>query len=911
MAESPKADQNRKDFFVSYNKNDADWAEWIAWQLEDAGYSTHLMAWDFRPGTNFVCGMQKGATIADRTIAVLSPDYLASRFTKPEWQAAFAQDPTGEKGILLPVKVRECKPEGLLGPIVYIDLVDKKTAEAKKILLAGVKLKRAKPKTAPQFPGGKKPKESEPRFPGALPPIWNVPQRRNPNFTGREELLDQLHKSLTSGEHAALTQAIKGLGGVGKTQSAIEYAYRHAADYETVWWIRAEDTATLAADFAALATPLELEEREAKDQRIIVEAVLRKLEHITKWLLVFDNVTAPEDVQKYLPQGQTGHIIITSRYQTWRAHVSALSLDVLEPDEAVDFLLKRTAQIDREAAQKLAEELGYFPLALEQAGAYAETAAIPLTEYLELYLTRRQELWADQQPPPGYEYTVATTWAVSLDAVRKESPAALDLLNLCAFLAPDNIPLDIIRDGAKFLPDSLADTAKDQMAFHNAIGALLRYSLIKKDKDKDTISVHQLVQAVIRDRLAEDEHKKWAAAAVEIVNKAYPQESDDVRTWTDCARLLPHAQTTTAYTEKYGVAAEATARLLNQCGVYLRGRALFAEAKKNLERALAMGEAAYGKNHPATAIRLNNLGGVLRELGDLAGAKKNFERALAIGIDTFGENHPKVALRLNNLGLVLKKLGDLAGAKNNFERALAIDEAAYGKNHPDVAIDLNNLGSVLQDLGDLVGAKENYERALEIGIDTYGENHPKVALRLNNLGSVLQDLGDLVGAKENYERALEIGIDTFGENHPKVALRLNNLGSVLQASGDLAGAKKNYERALAIDEATYGKSHPSVAIRLSNLGSVLQASGNLAEAKENFVRALAIAESTYGKNHPDVAIDLGNLGGVLRALGDLAGAKKNYERALAIFIEFLGEDHPKTKTIRENLEIVEKEIKKQ
>lgn len=210
--------ESMKDFFLSYNKADRTWAEWIGWQLEEAGYTVIVQAWDFRPGSNFVLDMQRATVEAERTIAVLSPDYLSALFTQPEWAAAFVQDPTGEKGTLLPVRVRECEIKGLLHPIVYIDLFKLEEAIAKRALLDGVKRGRAKPDVEPDFPGASpRAISSKPHFPGAMPPIWNIPHLRNPNFTGREDELAELRASLLAGETAALVQAqaIHGLGGVG------------------------------------------------------------------------------------------------------------------------------------------------------------------------------------------------------------------------------------------------------------------------------------------------------------------------------------------------------------------------------------------------------------------------------------------------------------------------------------------------------------------------------------------------------------------------------------------------------------------------------------------------------------------------------------------------------------------------
>ena len=848
-----------KDFFISYNSADKTWAEWTAWTLEEVGYSTVLQAWDFRPGSNFVLEMQRDAAETERTIAILSPAYLDALYTQPEWAAAFVQDPTGENGTLLPVCIQKCDLKGLLRAIIYIDLVDLDEMAAKKALLQGIKQERIKPSVEPQFPGDvRRSVTVQPRFPGALPPVWNVPHNRNPNFTGREEQMAKLKTALGSGRPAALTQAIHGLGGVGKTQLALEYAYRNVAEYDVVWWVRSEEPATLAADYTSFADALDLPEKEAADQLLIIKAVKQWLEQHPKWLLVFDNAKDRADVRKYIPQGEIGHVLITSRNANWLGTATPLDVKVLEREESIDLLLKRTGYTDREAADALADALGDLPLALEQAGAYMDATRRSLPDYLEMFTKRKNELWDRAGHPPDYKYTVATTWNIAFDEVKQISSSGADLLNLCAFLAPDDIPVELLNSGVEYLPGSLDAVAGDRLAFDDAVDPLRRYSLV--EITAGTISVHRLVQAVTRDRLDGDEKKKWAEAAVRIVNKAFPYRSDDVQTWHVCSRLLPHALAAAELAEAFDVASDSTGRLLNQTGGYLSGRAQFPEAKEMHERALDIDEAAYGPDHPTVAIRVNNLGGVLRDIGDLEGTKKMYERALAIGESAYGPDHPDVAIYVNNLGDVLKALGDMEGAKKMFERALAIDEANYGPDHPQVAIHVNNLGLVLKYLGDTEGAKKMFERALAIGESTYGPDHSTVAIYVNNLGSVLQDLGDL------------------------------------------EGAKKMFERALAIDEATYGPDHPDVAIDVSNLGSVLQDFGDMEGAKKMFERALAIDEAVYGLDHPDVAIDVNNLGGVLQALGDMETAKKMFEQALRIFTKYLGEDHPDTVTVQNNLD---------
>jgi len=739
----------------------------------------------------------------------------------------------------------------------------------------------------------------------ALPPICNLPHLRNPNFTGRKDLLKHLSKALTSGKHAALTQAIHGLGGVGKTQLAVEYAYVHASDYDLIWWVRAEEPATLAANYAGLAEPLSLPQKDAADQREIVAAVRLELGQRERWLLVFDNAGQPDSIRDYLPQGAGGHVIITSRSPAWGGVARSLPVQVWEPGESVEFLVKRTDRDDEAAARALAEALGNFPLALEQAAAYTEETGATFGNYLKLFQTRHRELWARAKPPEDYPDTVATTWSVAMDRVREESLEGADLLSLCAFLGPDDIPHGMLRDGVEHVPEPLAAAVRDDMKFNDALAALRRYSLV--EVADEGLSLHRLVQAVTRDRLSEDDSKMWAEAAVRVVNSAFPYDSDAVRYWPTCSRLLPHALAAAERAEELDVGADAAGRLFNQAGLYLQGRAQFAEAKTSFEHALAMNEAAHGPDHPTVATCVNNLGLVLHELGDLKGARAHFERALKIAEAAYGPNHPNVAACVNNLGGVLRSMGDLAGARAHFERALKISEAAYGPDHPNVAACVNNLGGVLRDMGDLAGARSHIERALTIDEATYGPDHPTVAIRVNNLGNVLQDLGDLEGARAHYERALTIDEATYGPDHPTVAIRVNNLGNVLQDLGDLEGARAHYERALKIDEAAYGPDHPDVATDVNNLGGVLRAMGDLKGARAHFERALAIWEAAYGRDHPTVATCVNNLGSVLRSMGDLEGARAHFERALAICRKFLGEEHPNTVAVRRNLEILDAE----
>jgi len=389
-----------KDFFISYTSADKKWAEWIAWQLEEAQYSTILQAWDFRPGMNFVLEMNKASSLARCTIIVLSPDYLNARYTRPEWAVAFRHDPDGEQRAVLPVRVQKCEVEGLLGPIVYIDLVDLEEATARETLLAGVRNERGKPEMAPGFPGRAQRTVPEPqRFPGALPPLWNVPYPRNPYFTGREDILQQLSDALRTDKTAVITQpqAISGLGGIGKTQSAVEYAYRYHNDYQAVLWIQAETRQLLISDFVVVAGLLNLPEKDVQDQNKAVEAIKRWLKEHREWLLIFDNADDLAMVREFIPLAFGGHILLTTRAEAMGRLAHRIEIEKMEPEEGALFLLRRASIIvesdlldkaseaERNKAKEVSQEMDGLPLALDQAGAYIEETACGLADYLDLY----------------------------------------------------------------------------------------------------------------------------------------------------------------------------------------------------------------------------------------------------------------------------------------------------------------------------------------------------------------------------------------------------------------------------------------------------------------------------------------------------------------------------------------------
>ncbi len=737
-----------------------------------------------------------------------------------------------------------------------------------------------------------------PRFPGQLPEVWRVPHLRNPGFVGREATLGWITDTLAGGGRVAL----HGLGGVGKTQIAVEYLYRSINDRDVVWWVRAEDPVTLVDDLAALGPAVGLPAGDTPvDTALGVIEVLRRR---SGWLLVFDNAVEPEELRGWLPAGNSGRVVVTTRNPGFQGLASTMAVQVMDLDEATRFITARVpGGVDPQQVEELAEELGRLPLAMEQATAYITATGRTVEDYRALLATNRAGLLARGDLSTDYPDTVATTWELAFKEVANTSSEAAELLNVVAYLAPEGIPRALFttsEDGE--LPDRLSEAIADPLRFDDLVVALRRYSLL--DVKADTLAVHRLVQAVTRDRIDPHRGAVFIGAAVHLVANAFPFDPADPSTWVPCALMLPHATAVLGHADAIDVTTPSVSQLHTDVGRYLRTVAQFTQARHHSERALAINETVLGPDHRYVAANLNDLALVLRDLGESAEARPLLERALTIDETVYGPDHPEVATRLNNLAMLLRDLGKAAEAQPLLERALTIDETVYGPDHPYVAANLSNLAVVLRDLGESAEARPLLERALTIDETVYGPDHPNVATDLTTLALVVGDLGESAEARPLLERALTIAETVYGPDHPEVATDLSNLALVVGDLGESAEARPLLERALTIDETVYGPDHPEVATDLSNLALVLWDLGESAEARPLLERALTIAETVYGPDHPTVATHLSNLAMVLRDQGESAAARPLLERALTIDETVHGPDHPTVATHLSNLAMV-------
>ena len=694
--------------------------------------------------------------------------------------------------------------------------------------------------------------------PEPLPPTFAVPHRRNQYFTGRDEIIERLHDALHAEGAAALAQAISGLGGIGKTQTAVEYAYRYGGEYDHVLWVRAETETDLANGFGEIARLLNLPERDGEPDAIRA-AVKRWLETNERWLLVFDNADMPALLDEYLPNRHAGHVIVTSRAQSFdRLGIrEPVSLPVLPPEDALDLLFARSG-CDRgnagelAAAEQLADELGRLPLALEQAGACIKaTDSMTIASYLKSY--RALDLLDRYTAEVGdYEVPVTKTWLLNFEAVEAESPAAADLLRTSAFLAPDDIPFEVFVEGAEHLgtrlQDALADSETASARLGELLGLLSRYSLVACKRNAATFSVHRLVQDVLRRGMEEEMRWRLAIRTVHALNAAFPGDKD-IRTWPSCDRLVSHVLAVSPFIGSLHIETEGAARLLNRAGHYLYERARYEEAEPLYDRALAIDRKAYGEDHPEVAVDLNNLAGLYSKQGRLAEAKLLYERSLAIREKEFGPDHAATGITVGNLAGVYEYLGRFDDAEPLHVRALAIHEKALDENHPDVAISLDNLAGFYLRQGRYREARPLYERALAIWEYAVGPDHPDTAACLSDLAPLYDSQGRHAEAESLLKRALAIREKALGPDHPDTAKSLTNLAGMYCSLDHPTDAQPLLERALGILGRSAGPKSPDTAFVRTTLGLCLVDQERHAEAEPHYREAVDVLLDRLGAGH--------------------------------------------------------------
>jgi tetratricopeptide (TPR) repeat protein len=630
-----------------------------------------------------------------------------------------------------------------------------------------------------------------------LGPSIRAPRLHNLPFSplgdllkGRDEELQRLIANLGSLAPAtALTQAqaIHGLGGIGKTRLAVEYAWRSGDRYDAALFVVADSPEALRVGLASLARPglLALPEYETGAEAKIIEAVMVWLREHPRWLLILDNIDTEEAakaIKDILPQLGNGHVLLTSRRRAWPPAVRKQSLGELTREEATQFLLQRTdgertpAENDAEQAGRLAEILDGLPLALEQAAAFIGHHQTTFARYLEDWEREREKVleWHDAAVM-DYPASVAATWQKTFSQLCPEGAA---ILRLSSFLAPEPIPEEMFEKGKEKFEEAakaLAEETGQQMTERTARDAfsdLAGFSMITRSAGNFT--VHRVVQEVLRTRIPEGHRREWIERSLRLVNAYAPFEADDVRTWPIWHLLRPHAARIIEEADGAGIPSP-TGRLMSMLALLLLEKSLYAQAEPLMRRALQIGEDTLGPQHPTVAIRLSNLVTLLVDTNRLTEAEPLMRRALQIDETSFGSQHPRVAIRLNNLAQLFQKTNRLSEAEPLMRRVVEI----LGPDQPNFSGALNNLAQLLKATNRLSEAEPLMRRALQIDEASFGTQHPEVAIDLNNLALMLQDKNRLSEAEPLMRRAVEIFEASLGPDHPRTQAARDNLEDLL------------------------------------------------------------------------------------------------------------------------------------
>jgi tetratricopeptide (TPR) repeat protein len=741
---------------------------------------------------------------------------------------------------------------------------------------------------------------------GPLPAASRMPLSPNPLFVGRGEELLQIAAALRGGDTTvALGQVVAstGLGGLGKTQLAVEFVHRYGRFFAGgAFWLSFASAEEVPLQVGACAGP-DFEMRPLEER---VRRVKDAWQSATPRLLVFDNCEEEALLDAWRPTSGGCRVLVTSRRPHWSPTlgVSALPLDLLPRPDSIKLLCRYRPDLecDNPGLDAIAAELGDLPLALHLAGSYlrAYRTEVSLDGYLaEL---RRSDVVQhasllgagldDSISPTHHVQDVAQTFALCLgrlDREREVDRVAIALLARMACMAPgEPVPRDLL---ATTLEEVEAHLRSDGLRRLSAVGLV--------EEGEGWLRLHRLLPHFVRhEGLGPDARPAVTQALIACGNAA----EHGRLTRLALVRVIPHLVEVAGATVGGTGDEQLAAELCNAAGRALQYAGDLRAARPWYERAQAIREQSLGLDHPDTAWSLNNLGELLVEQGELDAARPLLERALAIRERVLGPDHRDTAATLHELAFLLRTQGELAVARRLYERALAIWERAVGPDHPRTASSLNGLGALHRDLGNLAAAKHLYERALAIRERVMGATHPDTAMSLNGLGSLLGAQGNLEAAKPLLERALAIREQSLGLDHPDTAWSLNNLAGLLVKQGELDAARPLLERALVIRERTLSPNHPRIAWSLRSLAQVFHAEGDLDGARTLYERAVAIQDRVQGPEHPDTAITHQDLARLLRDQGDPAAARPLFERALAIRERVLGPDHPDTVATRRALE---------
>jgi MinD-like ATPase involved in chromosome partitioning or flagellar assembly len=927
------------DIHLSYVPEDQTWADWISAVLRREGFSVSLSGRGALAGGNAKEEAERAVVSANRTIAIVSAAYLRSPQARGVWNAVTVNDPGGVSRRLIPVRVGEVRVTTPFAERTIVDLTRRDATQATDDLLQAL----GRPLRPTDHPAARVP--SEPRYPRSVPAVWNVPTR-NAAFTGRNEALEKLREQLSgSNKVVVLPVALYGLGGVGKTQVALEYAHRYMADYDIVWWISAEQRDLINPALADLAGKLEIRSGDSITEAAdAAREALRRGESHARWLLIFDNADDPVDLEPFFPGGGSGHVLVTSRNTAWSRHADPLEIDVFARAESLDLLRRIVPTMSETDANQVAEALGDLPLAIEQAGAWLAETGVPTATYLQ-ELEQRFAEFLDLQKPPNYPVSVAVTWRVSFDRLKRDSPAAARLLELCAFFAPEPISLTLLYSDQMIralLPYD--DRLRERIILGQLIRELARFSLAKVDLGSNTLQVHRLVQAAIRTQVdTPDERGKARHSVHEVLAGTRPRmgDTDDPANWALFDMIWPHLGPSQAnncsdestrqllidrvrylwkrgeydaalsfgrlleeqWTAQFGAADMQTLYLRFQMANALRSQGRYSEARKLDSEVLGIQQKLLTDSHPYTLQTAGSLAGDLRGLGRFRDALEMDRQTYARLKELFGEEHPTTLFSANNLAVDWRLVGDCFRARDLDQETLGRRQVVLGLNHPYSLHSAACLARDLREAGDYVASIEMLRDILARCTEVLGENGVDTLRTAKSLAVALRKMGK---PNEAYDLTKETSVRyarNYALDDPDALACQLNLACDLSARNDHSTAHDIANEARRLYELTFGAKHPFTLAAANNVTIYSRNLGSLEEAKELGESTLRLMREYLGQEHPFTMSCSVNVANCLHDLGQLDIAEKQQLETSMRLGEALGPNHPDTLISRSDLAV--------
>jgi len=649
---------------------------------------------------------------------------------------------------------------------------------------------------------------------GAGPRVWNIPTR-NPGFTGRDDLLAEVREQLLAGDKAVV-QALHGMGGVGKTQLAAEYAHRFAGTYDLAWWINAEQGGLIGDQVAALGLALGCVQPGAGTEAVRA-AVLAELRQRGRWLLVFDNADDPADVAPWLPGGG-GHVLITSRQRGWGEVAAPVEVDVLARAESVAILQARVTMLSGADAHRLAAELGDLPLAIAQAAGFMADTGMTADEFLALLATRAGQLLA-QGAPGSYPRSLAAATGLIADRLARQDPAAAELASVCAFLAPEPIPESLFTAAVSVLPSELAARAADPLAWRQTLAHMTRQSLARIDHGG--LQMHRLTQAILRGRLTPAQAAATRKYAEALLAASDPGDPPDPVTWPQWARLTPHvlaANLAATDTPALRELARHTCWYLIERGDIRTAYDLAGDLRQQWRGRL-------GEDHEHTLLAAHYLAWTLLEMGRYAESRDLNQDTLARRRRVLGQDHPDTLYSAHNLAISLRKLGDVAAARDLDQDTLARHRRVLGQDHPSTLRSATILATDLRELGELQAARDLDQDILARRRRVLGPDHPDTLASAGNLATDLRALGELQAARDLDHDTLARRRRVLGPDHPDTLASAGNLATDLRALGELQAARDLDHDTLARRRRVLGPDHPDTLGSARSLATDLRELG--------------------------------------------------------------------------------------